>query len=141
MAIGDVGQSRLEEVALVPIAKVKGSNFGWPAYEGSRPYDPSKPGPGKPVFPMFTYLHTGDLCAIIGGMVVHDPQLTGLNGRYIYGDLCTGEIRSFVPDVAQQKVKDDRPVGLTLPIITTFGAGRNGQIYISANGTVYRLEP
>lgn len=141
MAIGDVGQSTLEEVDMLPLARVKGSNFGWPAYEGTLPYDPSKPGPGKAKFPMFEYLHTGDVCAIIGGMVVHDQQLPALAGRYIYGDLCTGEIRSFAPDVAGQHANGDAAIGVALPGLTTFGAGAKGQIYMAAGTSVYRLEP
>lgn len=141
MAIGDVGQSRLEEVDMLPLARVKGSNFGWPQYEASLLYDASKPGPGKPVFPLFAYQHLGDLCAIMGGTVIHDPQLAGLKGHYIYGDLCTGEIRSFVPDVAAQKVKNDASVGIALPGITTFGVGARQQVYMADGGTVYRLEP
>ena len=35
-------------------------------------------------------------CSITGGVVVRDPALTSLAGRYVYADLCSGEIRSLV---------------------------------------------
>jgi hypothetical protein len=33
--------------------------------------------------------------AIRGGVVIRDKRLRGLRGRYIYGDCCSGQIRTF----------------------------------------------
>ena len=33
-----------------------------------------------------------------GGYVVRDPELKSLYGRYLYGDYCVGELRSFTAD-------------------------------------------
>jgi hypothetical protein len=91
---------------------------------------------------MFVYDHGEDRCAVIGGYVVRDPNLPRLAERYIYGDLCTGEIRSFVPKIAAQAAVRDRPAGLTLPQLTGFGQGVNGEIYAAqASGEVWRLIP
>ena len=38
----------------------------------------------------------------MGGLIVQDPELPTLGGRYIYGDHCTGEIRSFDPQVSRK---------------------------------------
>ena len=59
----------------------------------------------------------------------------------MYGDLCTGDVRSFVPGVAAQTVTGDAPVGVTVPGLTTFGQGTGGQVYLAGTSTVYRLEP
>ena len=76
----------------------------------------TRPGPHPPKFPMFIYNHAGGRCAIIGGYVVHDPDLPSLAGRYLYGDACTGEVRSFIPNVADaDRACDDKPTGLVLP--------------------------
>ena len=141
MEIGDVGQVSAEEVDILPTATVKGVNFGWPQYEGNLLYDNSRPGPGTPVFPIFTYGHDGGRCAIMGGLIVRDPELPTLAGRYIYGDHCTGEIRSFVPHVKAQNAVDDSPVGLTISGLVSFGSGVHRQIYVVGHSTVYRLEP
>jgi glucose/arabinose dehydrogenase len=138
--IGDVGQSAWEEVDGRSIAAASGMNFGWPKYEGKVVYDATKPEPTPARFPVFVYSHNSG-CAIIGGFVVRDPQLPGLNGHYIYGDLCSGNVRSFIPDIAQQKVTFDAPTGITIPALTTFGRGVNGQLYAAGNGVVYRIEP
>ncbi len=142
MAIGDVGQGQAEEVNLLSIASAKGVNFGWPAFEGTISYDPGKPGPTPPVPPMFTYAHNGDNCAIIGGHIVSDAALPALRGRYLYGDFCTGELRSFTPDVAAQAAIDDSALGLTMPSgLTSIGRGLKGQVYLTDFSQLYRLEP
>jgi glucose/arabinose dehydrogenase len=140
MAIGDVGQMRQEEVNILTVASVRGSNFGWPQYEGNLLHT-GMPGPDPPTFPIFIYDHDSGGCAIIGGYIVKDTQLPALNGRYMYGDLCTGDIRSFVPDVAAQTATDDKSVGVTVPGLTTFGQGTAGQVYLAGGSNVYRLEP
>ena len=72
----------------------KGANFGWDHYEGNARYE------GGPLDnhakPIFTYSHSGGRCSITGGYVVRDKDLgQRIRGRYVYGDLCTGEIRSI----------------------------------------------
>jgi glucose/arabinose dehydrogenase len=142
IAIGDVGQGTQEEVDFLLITSASGVNFGWPQYEGNLVYDSTRPGPGTPKFPMFTYDHTGGRCAIIGGYVLHDPDLPSLSGRYIYGDLCTGKIRAFIPNVRGQRAIADVGIGLALPGLSGFGQGVGGQIYAAqTSGAVSRLEP
>ena len=140
ITIGDVGQLEEEEVDIMRIGDAKGVNFGWPEFEGNRSYDPDLPGPGPAVFPMHVYSHDNG-CAIIGGLIVSDPQLPDLKNRYLYGDFCSGELRSFRPDVAAQEARGDAPLGLTIPGLTSFGAGVDGQIYITNATTLFRLEP
>jgi glucose/arabinose dehydrogenase len=141
IAIGDVGQSSVEEVDFLKVEDAAGVNFGWPQYEGNAIFDASRPGPDKPKFPIFTYGHGGGRCAIIGGHVVRDHQLPTLAGRYIYGDACTGEVRSFVPNVAAQTVSGDKSAGLSLPGLSAFGRGIGGQVYATQiTGAVSRIE-
>jgi glucose/arabinose dehydrogenase len=144
IAIADVGQYSWEEVDMLPVPDARGVNFGWPKYEGDSLYPGNPPGPDPPdppTFPLFTYPHEGGRCAIIGGYVVRDPSLPDLLGRYIYGDLCTGELRSFIPHVHAQEAVDDEPVGnIAGPEVTTFGEGLAGQIYYAERtGNVYQL--
>jgi glucose/arabinose dehydrogenase len=142
IAIGDVGQGTEEEVDFLPLSSVKGVNFGWPQYEGNLVYDSTRPGPGTPKFPLFTYDHTAGRCAVIGGYVLHDPDLPSLSGRYLYGDLCTGKIRAFFPNARDQKAIADVGIGVVLPGLSGFGQGFGGQIYVAqTSGAVSRLEP
>ena len=91
---------------------------------------------------MHTYVHSGPCNAVIGGYVVRDPTLPALFGRYLYGDLCTGELRSFVGRVADQEARDDKPMDLIVPKLTSFGKGFNGTLYVAqGDGPVSRLAP
>jgi hypothetical protein len=121
---------------------VSGVNFGWPQFEGELVFDNSRPGPDPATAPIFTYDHGGGRCAIVGGYVVRDQTLPALHGRYLYGDACTGEVRSFVARVGPQQALRDRPAGITLPGLSSFGQGFNGKIYAAQiGGRVWRLEP
>jgi glucose/arabinose dehydrogenase len=97
LVIGDVGEGAWEEIDLAPASAGlgRGANFGWPACEG---FAGSCPGAIPPVF---AYPHQdpgGDVahgCAIMGGYVYRGTQIPELAGRYLYADLCTGELRSI----------------------------------------------
>ena len=140
--IADVGHGYQEEINFLRIADAHGANFGWPAFEGNEPYAPERPGQHPPTFPMHTYVHSGPCNSVTGGYVVRDPTLTALFGRYLYGDFCTGELRSFVGRVAAQEASDDKPLGLIVPELTSFGKGFNGTLYVAQRyGPVSRLAP
>jgi hypothetical protein len=142
IAIGDVGQGQREEVNILSRRDAAGVNFGWPQYEGDLEFDIDRPGPHPAIPPIFTYDHGGDRCAIVGGYVVRDQTLPRLLGRYLYGDACTGQLRSFIARVGPQQAVRDRAAGITLPGLSSFGQGFNGKIYAAQiGGRVTRLEP
>ena len=60
--------------------------------------------------PIHEYSHGGGRCAIIGGYLVRDRTLRSLSGRYVYEDLCTGQLRSLVPH--RKHAAGDRALGL-----------------------------
>ncbi|MGH2924616.1 MAG: PQQ-dependent sugar dehydrogenase [Solirubrobacterales bacterium] len=143
LAIGDVGQNREEEIDYTTVRGARGANFGWPEYEGDLVYDAARPDPNtnppEPTVPIFTYTHF-DGCAVIGGYVVRDPALRRLSGRYLYADLCTGEIRSLRPKPGG--ARKDRGTGLDVRLPTSFGEDDRGRIYVASRpGPVYRLKP
>jgi glucose/arabinose dehydrogenase len=141
IAIGDVGQQAWEEINFLATRDAAGVNFGWPQYEGNVEFRPEAPGSHPPTFPMFVYPQN-PRCAVVAGYVVRDPNLPALKGRFIYGDFCTGEIRSFIPRVNHQRADDDQTVGITLQGLSGFGKGHNGQIYFARrSGAVLRLAP
>jgi glucose/arabinose dehydrogenase len=141
LAIGDVGQNIQEEIDLATVTAARGANFGWPKYEGTLVHDGSAPEPDKARFPARVYSHAGGGCAVVGGHVVNAPDLPSLRGRYVYGDFCTGQIRSFVPDVAHNKATGDAATGLTIPGLTSFGKDTSGRLYATDGSKVYRIAP
>jgi glucose/arabinose dehydrogenase len=143
MLIGDVGQSRREEVDFAAAPGLgRGANYGWNCFEASLPGEKAAGNPActapPSAFtpPIFEYSH-GPGCAIIGGYVVHDLSLGSLVGRYLYGDLCTGELRSF--ELANPS-GSDRGEGITVPELDSFGEDSCGRIYVASQaGVVSRL--
>jgi hypothetical protein len=136
LVIGDVGQGQREEVDYVPAPLTGGLNFGWNAYEGSLVYS-GAPAPGA-VFPVLEYPHTGGACSITGGVVVRDPALTELEGRYLYGDWCTGAVR--FARLGLPVATDDADTELDVPWLVSFGEDAGGCVYaVSLTGPVYRF--
>ena len=144
IAIADVGQDRVEELDYTTVAAAHGANFGWDAFEGFAPYrgaNSGTPDPGGTVRPIFAYPHSrAGSCTIIGGYVVRDRRLPSLFKRYVYADLCEGELRSLVPHL--RRAGDDRKLGLHVDTPSSFGEDTRGRVYVaSLEGPVYRLVP
>jgi glucose/arabinose dehydrogenase len=145
IAIGDVGQNKFEEVDYTTVAGAGGANFGWDALEGFAPYkeeNSGTPDPGGTTKPIFAYSHSraGGSCSIIGGYVVADPSLRSLYKRYVYADLCEGQLRSLVPHL--KGAGGDRKLGLAVESPTSFGEDDAHHLYVaSLEGPVFRLVP
>jgi glucose/arabinose dehydrogenase len=142
IAIADVGQNRYEELDYTTVAAASGANFGWDAFEGFAPYkdeNSGTPDPGGTTKPIFAYSHSrGGSCSIIGGYVVADPHLRSLRGRYLYADLCEGQLRSLVPHL--KRAGDDRKLGLRVESPSSFGEDDGHRLYVaSLSGPVFRL--
>jgi glucose/arabinose dehydrogenase len=144
IAIGDVGQNRFEELDYTTVAAASGANFGWDALEGFAPYteeNSGTPDPGGTTKPIFAYSHSRDgSCSIIGGYVVRDRDLPSLYGRYVYADLCEGQLRSLVPHL--KRAGGDRKLGLAVESPSSFGEDDAHHVYVaSISGPVFRLVP
>jgi glucose/arabinose dehydrogenase len=142
LAIGDVGQNKFEEVDYTTVAAASGANFGWDALEGFAPYteeNSGTPNPGGTVRPIFSYPHSrGGSCSIIGGYVVRDRSLRSLYKRYVYADLCEGQLRSLVPHL--KGANHDHRLGLHVDSPASFGEDDRGHLYVaSLDGPVFRL--
>jgi glucose/arabinose dehydrogenase len=136
LAIGDVGQSSLEEIDYLPLSAARGANFGWSAFEGTEQFNSDQEAPGH-VPPILTYGREQG-CSITGGYVVRSEQLPALEGRYLYGDFCAGELRSLIP--TKGGAEDDRALGLEVPQLSSFAKDNQGRIYAtSLDGPVFEL--
>ncbi len=136
--VADAGEGAREEIDLIPKG-TSGQNFGWPCFEGTVPFDPAAQC-ADPVPPLIDLPHSPDVCAVIGGVVVRDPRLPALAGRYLYGDFCGGKIETAAVDNGKVVASDD--LGLVVPELTSFGMDGVGRVYAtSLTGAVYRLDP
>jgi glucose/arabinose dehydrogenase len=96
----------------------------------------SAPGPVPPVL-LYSPRRDQLACSITGGYVVRDPSLA-IAGRYVYGDFCTGELRTAV--LAAGGATDDRSLSLRVPALSSFGEDASGRVYaVSLAGPVFRM--
>jgi glucose/arabinose dehydrogenase len=136
--IGDVGQYIVEEVDVISLRRSAGANFGWRRLEGRRRFSGSPPPNAVP--PVHEYYHRNGRCAVIGGHLYRGTQLRGLQGAYVYGDVCDGRIRALAR--ARGKPVRHRDLGLRLPGLVSFAESQDGELYaLSLGGAVFRLAP
>jgi glucose/arabinose dehydrogenase len=136
LVIADVGQGAVEEVDVVD---KRGANLGWRVFEGRRRYTSGESATGA-IPPVIQRFHSDGNCSITGGVVVQDPVLSDLRGRYVFGDFCTGDIESA--RIVGTKARDVRRTGLHVDSLSSFGVDGRGRVYAtSLGGPVYRLVP
>jgi glucose/arabinose dehydrogenase len=145
LTIGDVGQSAVEEVDFARSADGggRGVNFGWNRCEGPLAY-PITEAKDPCTFaavtgPVISYEASEPCNSITGGVVVRDPGLEELAGRYLYGDYCQGFVRHA--QLATPTATDDDDTGLSAPNAVAFGEDACGRVHVvRLSGPVSRLE-
>ena len=127
--IGDVGQNAWEEIDVARSGQ-KGLNFGWNTMEAFECFNPRDGcDPAGLTLPVAAYGH--DLgCAVVGGVVVHDPAQTAIDGLYVFTDNCSGNIWTMDP------VGDERREP-TLALKSERGISAIGQ---AEDGAVYMVD-
>jgi len=136
LVIGDVGQNEIEEI---DIASRRGQNFGWRVFEGRSRYTPGESASGA-IPPVIQRSHSDNNCSITGGVVVRDPVLSALRGRYVFGDFCRGVIESA--RISGTKATDVKATRLHVDSLSSFGVDGRRRTYVtSLSGPVYRLAP
>jgi glucose/arabinose dehydrogenase len=136
--IGDVGQDRWEEIDFVAAGTDGLLNFGWDVYEGDEQVeDNDLQGGGELVFPVAAYAHDVG-CSVTGGYVYRGAALPSMQGRYLYGDYCSGTIWSL--RIEGGEAVEIRRERVSVPQLASFGEDGDGELYaVSQAGAVYRL--
>jgi len=135
--IGDVGQSMVEEIDLLPAGSIAGANLGWDRLEGTRTFEGTPP-PGA-VPPVFEYGRDEGF-SVTGGFVYRGEAIAGLEGAYVYGDYGAGELLAL--GVEGGRVTERHPLGTEAASLVSFAEDPEGELLvISLDGPVYRLEP
>jgi glucose/arabinose dehydrogenase len=136
LVIADVGQGEVEEVSIVRRA---GANLGWRVWEGRSRYAPGETARGH-LPPVIQRFHSDGNCSITGGVVVRDPVLSALRGRYVFGDFCRGRIESA--RLSNGRARNVRATRLEVDSLSSFGVDARRRVYVtSLSGPVYRLAP
>ncbi|MDX6581691.1 MAG: hypothetical protein QOI10_875 [Solirubrobacterales bacterium] len=140
IAIGDVGEAAREEVDYRTAAQGggRGENFGWSCREGTLPFPSDRarcPNPSATfVEPIYDYAHGNPSpCAVVGGYVARDPGVPSIFGRYLFSDLCDGQLRTLAPAAPGA---GPRLEGLAVDPFgpTSFGEDACGRLYLAEIG-------
>ncbi len=93
--VGDVGQNRFEEIAVVQA----GENHGWNVFEGEECFRSADACAAltDAVPPVVSYGHD-EGCSVTGGEVYRGNAIPALNGHYMFGDYCSRQIWTVAPN-------------------------------------------
>ncbi|MBW3609846.1 MAG: PQQ-dependent sugar dehydrogenase, partial [Actinobacteria bacterium] len=139
LTIADVGQNAVEEVNRLAAASAAGANMGWPALEGSRPFEGEPPPDAVP--PVYEYNHDEGF-SVTGGFVYRGERIPGLRGAYVFGDLGTARLWALAADGNGGLGRHDLGVGVEEATLASFGEDSQGELYVlSLAGPVLRLDP
>jgi len=132
--LGDVGVSNAEEVNRI----TAGGNYGWSIVEGDACIRAVECDRDGLIPPVHSYAHDLGRCAVIGGVVYRGDAIEALQGRYLFGDLCSGEIWALDPDAPDSTA----PLIADLDgMLVTFALDADGEVLVADHdgGGVYRL--
>ena len=143
--IGDVGQSKFEEVNFQPAGSIGGENYGWRCYEGSEEFNTAGCGEIDTfTFPIFEYSRPTPYndCSVTGGYVYRGRQFPALYGRYVLTDYCSGRFWDLLhlPDGSWQSAEHNGP-GLLRFGNAAFGERCDGELFVAnvVEGELYHL--
>ena len=170
MFCGNIGESMIEEVERV----AKGVNYGWPLREGAYLFNIADKTHVYPLpdadtsgtsYPVTQYDHGEGRAAIAGGFVYRGSAIPGLRGRYVCGDIVSGDL--FASDETNMNLAaytgtGDTPAppkfiavksnGVATTFLSMLGSSRadlrlgqdnEGELYVLSkqNGKIYKVLP
>ena len=158
---GDVGQNKWEEINFEPASSNGGINYGWRIMEANHCYDPKENCPQKGLTkPIIEYPNDANYmvilgggsqadaegCSVTGGYVYRGKNIKSMQGQYIFGDYCSGNIWTFkvVNGKATNFINRTEEInignGEFTTYISSFGQDSDGELYIvDYNGGIYKL--
>lgn len=136
--IADVGQNELEEVNYTVAGTPGGLNYGWPIMEGTQCFESDSCDSEGLVLPVAEYNRDGG-CSITGGYVYRGSEYPMLQGVYLFGDYCTGNLWATIPNPdGSWNTTEMNSVDVT---ISSFGEDENGELYVTdlSSGVIYQV--
>lgn len=134
--IADVGQNDFEEVNFQLAGSGGGENYGWDIMEASQCTGGNACDTSGFTLPVAEYNHQQG-CSVTGGEVYRGNAYPNLEGRYFFGDYCSGNLWSL--SRAGNQWNTDRLADTSFSI-STFGLGEDGSVYLAdLDGGVYLL--
>jgi glucose/arabinose dehydrogenase len=137
--LADVGQHKWEEIDLV----TRGGNYSWPLMEGRHCFRPEKDCQVEGlIMPVFEYGHEQGRCSVTGGYVYRGRNIPALQGRYLFGDYCSGEVFALPIGNGIAGGREPSLLRTSRMKISSFGEDEAGEVYVvDHKGGLYRLGP
>lgn len=138
--IADVGQNQWEEINAEPAGQ-GGRNYGWNTMEGPDCFEADSCDQTGLTLPVTAYEHGSGECTVVGGYVYRGEAHPELQGRYVYGDFCSGRIWSLDADVVLSagSAEPGEPFEAGFSF-SSFGEDEAGELYVvDLGGAIYRL--
>ena len=152
--MADVGQGQWEEISIAQ----SGGDYGWSDMEGNHCFGgnmcdesaaPNGVNADGLTAPIAEYIHEQGRCSVTGGYVYRGCEVPAWDGRYFYGDYCTGELFGLSWDGAS--VTDLGMVAETGHNLFGSGTDGYGRVYFTTveinqfkepvEGRIIRLSP
>ena len=98
--IGDVGESRTEELDFQPASSIGGENYGWPLFEGLSCADNQLQADcdnlANHTPPIHEFAHDEGAVSITGGFVYRGSQFPNMVGHYVFADYLGARVWSTI---------------------------------------------
>jgi len=133
---GDVGQNKIEEVDIIE----KGGNYGWHIMEANECFESDNCDKNGLIEPIWSYRQGSETGhSVTGGYVCHDKNLSGLNGKYIFGDFVSGNIWALT--YSGNKAVQNELVTRLSDGLSSFGEDSKNNLYVLAYGAgkIYKI--
>jgi putative heme-binding domain-containing protein len=134
--VGDVGQDRVEEVAIVRARE----NHGWNVFEGAAPFSNRyRRETESYVPPVFSYSHRVGV-SVTGGHVYRGRQAPQMNGRYICGDFESR--RLWAVTQTNRHLTGVVEIGRAPTRVVSFAEEHGGELFLVGydDGKIYQLD-
>ena len=133
--VGDVGQNRVEEVAIVR----RGENHGWNVFEGFEPFSNLRRREGETyVPPIMAYpRHYGN--SVTGGHVHRGDKASSFHGVYVFGDYTSQHVWGLTQ--TDRTLGTIRRIAISPEGIASFARDEQGRIFVVGyQGMVYEID-
>lgn len=133
--VGDVGQDRVEEVALVR----RGENHGWNVIEGFERFSNLRQREGASYSPPVAAYRRRYGNSVTGGHVYRGDPASSFHGVYVFGDYTS----RYIFGVAQKqgRLEAMRIIGVAPESLASFATDERGKIYVVGyEGMIFEVD-
>lgn len=130
--IGDVGETRAEEINRIPLGATFPINFGWPCFEGNAVRPSSSANCTQVVGHTLPWVDLGrnPVSCVVGGYVYRGAAMPSLRGRYVFSSCRSSSLYSVFPNAVTGSLALHGSAGGG---VYCFGEDHEGELYVGTD--------